>query len=199
VPTEFPVPSAGLLTAYSLEAEADEQLVHLAQQGDEAAFTVLLRRHRDEVARLLWRFAQNAADLDDLVQEVFLRLVRHLPGWVQRGPFLHWLRRVCVNVGRDHLRRQGVRSRWNVGGAEPEQTEAVHDPAPTPSARAAANEVKEFLAQLSPDDRLLLTLHYLEGWSFAEIASACGWPSPLVKVKAFRAKRRLRKLLENKP
>ncbi|HEY9248991.1 MAG TPA: sigma-70 family RNA polymerase sigma factor, partial [Rariglobus sp.] len=91
---------------------ADELLVDRARQGDLHALDQLIRRHQPEVARLLWRFARRHADLDDLVQEVFLRVVRALPRWQPRQPFAHWLRRVTVNVGRDHCRRETVRLRW---------------------------------------------------------------------------------------
>lgn len=181
----------------------DELLVDRARQGDLAALDQLVRRHQPEVSRLLWRFARRHADLDDLVQEVFLRVVRALPRWQPHQPFVHWLRRVTVNVGRDHCRREVVRLRWLAepvsspdGSASPapEATDLSADP----SACAAAREAKELLARLPPDDRTLLTLHHLEGWDFATIGRHLGWSAPVTKLRAFRARRRLRSLLETK-
>lgn len=163
----------------------------------------LVLRHQDEVARLLWRFARNHADLQDLVQEVFLRMVRGLASWRADKPFLHWLRRITVNTGRDYCRRQTVRRRWTV-----EPTPAADDAPPPPeavdrsldpAARTAANEVKELLATLPPDDCAVLTLHHLEGWELKDIARQFSWSVTATKLRAWRARARLRALLESRP
>jgi len=108
------------------------------------------------------------------------------------------------NVGRDHFRRGAVRRRW-IADREPTAegdfppVEAI-DPSSDPAARAAANEVKARLAQLSPNDRALLTLHYLEGWEMKRIAEQFGWTVTATKLRAWRARRVLRDLLqENSP
>jgi len=158
-------------------------------------------RHQAAVSRLLWRFVRSQADLDDLVQETFLRMVRGLPGWSARQPFIHWLLRIATNTGRDYFRRQSVRRRWTVEPAGPDdrrpEPEAV-DPGADPAARAAANEIKSLLAELSPDERTLLTLHHLEGWGLAQIASQFGWTLTATKLRAWRARGHLRSLLQAK-
>ncbi len=177
----------------------DTALVLAAQAGDRAALDALVRRHHPEVTRLMWRFARRTADLDDLVQEVFVRVVRALPAWRPDQPFLHWLRRIAVNTGRDHCRREAVRRRWQAERSpDPEAPppEAVA-PGTDPAARLAADEAKARLAHLPPDDRTLLTLHYLEGWEFARIGELLGWSGPATKLRAFRARRRLQSLLKN--
>lgn len=159
----------------------------------------LVTRHHAVNARLLWRFVRTPADLDDLVQETFLRMVRGLPGWRAEQPFAHWLQRIATNTGRDYFRRQSVRRRWLV---EPREDDPINapaleavDPAADPAARAAANEVKTLLAHLPPDDRTLLTLHHLEGWGLAEIAAQFGWTLTATKLRTWRARRHLRSLL----
>ncbi len=187
---------------------SDESLIASAQAGHGFALDRLLRRHHPELARLLWRFARQPTELDDLVQETYLRVLRALPRWQPSQPFIHWLRRVAVNVGRDHYRREITRRRWT---AEPPHPEAATtdpdalnapghyaaDPAPDPAARAAASEIKSALDLLPPDERTLLTLHHLEGWDFATIGEHLGWPAALTRLRAFRARRRLRTLFEN--
>lgn len=190
-------------TPESAPEPVDELLVDRARQGDLHALDQLIRRHQPEVARLLWRFARRHADLDDLVQEVFLRVVRALPRWQPRQPFAHWLRRVTVNVGRDHCRREAVRLRWLAEPAaqssdDPRPAPEAADPSADPAARTAAGEAKELLSRLPPDDRTLLTLHHLEGWDFATIGRHLGWSAPVTKLRAFRARRRLRSLLATK-
>ena len=75
------------------------------------------------------------------------------------------------------------------------QPEAI-DPSGDPAARHAADEVKTMLSQLSPDERALLTLHHLEGWSLAHIAAQFGWTLTATKLRAWRARRRLRALYQ---
>lgn len=177
----------------------DSQLVARALENDEGALEELVLRHQAEVSRLLWRFVRTRADLDDLVQETFLRMVRGLSRWESRQPFQHWILRIATNTGRDFFRRQATRRR-HLGHQEiDEETAAMElvEPGLDPAARAAANEVKELLEQLSPDDRTLLTLHHLEGWKIEQIARQLGWTVTATKLRAWRARRRLRNLFSD--
>lgn len=164
----------------------------------------LVLRHHPEISRLLWRFARNSSDLEDLVQDTFLRMVRSLHTWRADQPFRHWITRIATNVGRDFYRRQSVRRRWMAEPlaagedgdvALPEAVDAGGDPA----ARAAAAEFKELLSTLPPDDRALLTLHHLEGWDLKHIAAQFGWTVTATKLRAWRARNRLRQLLTDPP
>ena len=160
----------------------------------------LVLRHHAAVGRLLWRFVRTKPDLDDLVQETFLRMVRGLPQWRKQQPFVHWLFRIATNTGRDYFRRQTVRRRWltDVRPNETDDPPDAADPGADPAARAAANEVKALLAHLSPDERTLLTLHHLEGWGLAQIADQFGWTLTATKLRAWRARRHLRSLLNTR-
>lgn len=182
-----------------VSAQSDAGCALRARAGDRAATELLVERHQAAVARLLWRFVRTQADLDDLVQDTFLRMVRGLPGWRAEQPFAHWLLRIATNVGRDYFRRQSIRRRHMVdpGSADPDhpEPEAI-DPGADPAARAAANEAKALLAKLPPDDRALLTLFHLEGWGLAQIAAQFGWTVTATKLRAWRARRTLRSLLE---
>lgn len=163
----------------------------------------LVVRHHAAVARLLWRFARTKPELDDLVQDTFLRMVRGLPGWRAEQPFAHWLLRIATNIGRDHFRREAVRKRWAAEPVPREDDDAplpeAVDPAPDPAARAAANEIKALLTKLPPDDRTILTLFHLEGWGLAQIAAQFGWTVTATKLRAWRARRQLRALLSQSP
>lgn len=192
-------PTEHALERGAASSDGDAAWAARAQRGDRAALETLVLRHQAAVARLLWRFVRTRADLDDLVQETFLRVVRGLPAWRAEQPFAHWLLRIATNVGRDYFRRQSVRRRWLVEPVAVEDgsttlPESI-EPGADPAARAAANEVKTLLAQLSPDERALLTLHHLEGWGLAEIAAQFGWTVTATKLRAWRARRRLRALL----
>lgn len=177
----------------------DSSLAEQAKAGDLEAMNQLVTEHHAAITRLLWRFARSHADLEDLVQETFLRMVRGLPGWRGQQPFVHWLLRIATNAGRDYFRRQTVRRRWLVEPqSETDDPPEAVDPAADPAARAAANEVKRLLAHLSPDDRAILTLHHLEGWGLADIAKQFGWTHTATKLRAWRARRQLRTLLHTR-
>lgn len=180
----------------------DEVWAERGRAGDRRSLEELVRRHHEAVRRLLWRFARSPEDLDDLVQETFLRMVRGIPSWRQQQPFRHWLLRIATNVGRDYFRRRTVRQRWHADAADAEPGQPAPDPpdpAGDPAARQAANEIKATLDRLPPDDRTVLTLQHLEGWSLRDIAQHLGWTVTATKLRAWRARRRLRALLDSSP
>ena len=181
---------------------ADEELVRLGLAGDRLGVERLVLRHQPAVSRLLWRFVRTRHDLDDLVQETFLRMVRALPSWRAQQPFGHWVLRIATNVGRDYFRRQSVRRRWMLDPQASEDSDKTRreaiDENPNPAARAAANDVKDLLSHLAPDERTILTLHHLEGWDLRDIAQHLGCTHTATKLRAWRARRRLRALLDSK-
>lgn len=196
-----PEPSRSPPSADTPLPDETQAWVSRALAGDQQAAAELVRRHHEDVARVLWRFARQPADLDDLVQETFLRALRGLRSWRSERPFVHWLRRIAANTGRDFYRRHAVRQRWqaDLPRTPDESTPLVEaiDPRPDPAAAAAADEVKGLLARLPPDDAALLTLHYLEGWGLHDIASAYGWTHTATKLRAWRARARLRALYDS--
>ena len=169
----------------------DDLLIARAQQGETDAFADLVRRHQRMIAGLLHRFTSSHAELEDLVQETFIRAHRHLPDWTPQKPFVHWLRRVAVNIGRDHCRARARRPEH----LELPPSDMLPDSTPPQTASSAANEVREILALLQPDDCTLLTLHYLEGLPLAEVGELLGWSVINTKVRSFRARQKLHTLL----
>ncbi len=178
------------------DADDDLPWVRRAQAGDIEAFDTLVTRHQSAMSALLFRFAPNRADLEDLVQETFVRAWRALAGWRAEKPFLHWLKRIAVRVGLDYCRsqrRSPLARPVEMGAADPLEGLAAPDPA---SAPCAAAEVQAILAQLPPDDRALLTLIHLNEMPLAEVAEHFGWSRPNTKIRAFRARLRLKALLK---
>lgn len=105
----LPAPSFGLsLPSMSLTVpdDPDLPLVRLAQSGDLDAFDQLILRHQSTMTALLHRFAPTRADLEDLVQETFVKAWQGLPAWQPLRPFLHWLKRIAVRCGLEFCRRQ---------------------------------------------------------------------------------------------
>lgn len=176
-------------------ADAELQLVRASAAGDEQAFAALVRRYQGRVFRLIGRFFRQPQDVEEVAQETFLRAWLKLGTYSARAPFEHWLTRLCLRCAYDRLRRREPRQHV-LATAAPNGTLTLDDvaaPAGDPDARL---EVERLLERLSRPDRFLLVLLEGEGWSVAEIAERMGWSRTNVKVRAHRARRRLRRVLE---
>lgn len=174
--------------ATTASATADEAaLVEASRRGDGDAFGELVRRHQRRVFRLAGRFFRRREDVEEAAQETFLIAWRRLSTYRARAPFEHWLTRVCLNCCYAALKKGRLEE-------APLEREPSDPRVPDP---AAAMEVERLLRSLSPEDRFILLLLDGEGWSVAEIAEQVGWSRVNIKVRAHRARKKLRRLLEN--
>ncbi len=181
--------------------DTDEDLpwVMRAQAGDMDAFDDIVAKHQSAMTALLHRFAPNRADLEDMVQETFVRAWRALGGWQPAKPFVHWLKRIAVRVGLDFCRKRqrtpfARLSEPGGSGGDPLDSIAASESSEE-SVLHAADEALFILSRLPPDDRALLTLLHMNEMPLAEIAGHFGWSLAKAKIKAFRARQRLRTIL----
>ncbi|MBI2955917.1 MAG: sigma-70 family RNA polymerase sigma factor [Acidobacteria bacterium] len=182
------------------EARAEERrLIERAQRGDHEAFRALVERHQRRVFSLIANVVRRPADVEDIAQQVFLKVYLALPRFDFRAAFSTWLYRIAVNECYDDLRRrraQKAPGEAEVPVAEPAEWERLLSGGgagePDPGRRAEARQLVERLfARLPAEDRLLLSLKELEGFSIEEIAALRGLKENTVKVRLFRARRRL--------
>ncbi|MFN7972032.1 MAG: sigma-70 family RNA polymerase sigma factor [Acidobacteriota bacterium] len=156
------------------------------------------------VMRIVRAHRPRSLSEEDLAQEVFLKMFANLDRYEPRAgiPFEHWVSRLSVRTCLDALRaerRQPTARPADLGDGAREwllslSSDAAH--APAGDALAARELVDVLLSRLPPSDRLVLTLLDLEEKPVAEIAAITGWSRGLVKVRAFRARRRLRAVAE---
>jgi RNA polymerase sigma-70 factor (ECF subfamily) len=154
-------------------------LVQRAVEGDASAFSALVARYRGLVYAICLSQVGQAAEAQDLTQEVFVRVYRDLADLRDPDKFLPWLRRVARNVCRMWLRRQR---------AAPVPLETLPEPAdPDSAARFRQSElgniVNDMLAEVSPKSRGALGLHYLAGCTEEEIAATLGLSPTTVKSR----------------
>jgi RNA polymerase sigma-70 factor (ECF subfamily) len=174
--------------------DAIDPLVLRAQRGEPAALQALFVRHRNDVARMVTRVLGPDADLDDVVQEVFIQVFRSIGTFQGSARFSTWLYRVASNVARMHIRKQQVRPRLQRVDAGVEPSEG-RDSSPHPDAelqrqrRLRALDV--LLQQLSDKKRLVFVLHDLQGLSAAEIAEVVEAPVLTVRTRLFYARKEL--------
>ena len=175
------------LEAMPRTAAGDSRLVEASLNGDQDAFSRLVRLHQRRVFRLASRFFRRPEDVEDAAQDTFLTAWKKLGTYKAKAPFEHWLTRVCLNCCYQRLRKR----------RPVEQPLSLDiDPAAPASAPEASLEVERLLRVLAPRDRFVLLLLDGEGWSVAEIAERLGWTQVNVKVRAHRARKKLRELLE---
>ena len=173
----------------------DHALVRATLAGDDAAFAEIMRRHKGRVFGTCSRFARDAHQLDDLCQEVFLRAWRRLRTFRGDAPFEHWLARLTVTACYDFLRRE----KRHRGHVELDDSPLEFRDT-TVDAAIAAGRARDLLdwamRKLSAEDKLVLTLLELEERTVCDIAALTGWSESNVKVRAFRARARLREIIE---
>ena len=173
----------------------DEQLVKSAVGGNDGAFTALVTRYKRRVFRLAARFTRSEHELDDLSQEIFLKVYENLKQFRGDAPFEHWLSRIAVRTCYDALRRQRHDKRaipldelaW-----EP-RDRRIDDRL---SAAEARSVVMWGIGRLKAEERLVITPMELEEKSVKEIAGLTGWTQVNVKVRAWRARKALKRILE---
>jgi len=139
---------------------------------------------------------------EDLTQEVFMKMFTRMDQYQGAVPFPHWVSRIAVTTCIDHLRAQKRRPefRWaDLSENEAEVLDAVltsENAVDAADALSARELVGKLLDQLKPDDRLVIQMLDLEQKTLVEISQLTGWNTTLVKVRAFRARRKLKKLFE---
>jgi RNA polymerase sigma-70 factor (ECF subfamily) len=182
----------------------EAELISAVLKGNAASFEPLVQKYSPRVFATARRYARRESEVEDIAQEAWLKAFEKLGSFRGEAPFEHWLMRLTVRTCYDFLRRH-QRNRESAFSdlTEPEsdwlerfmtQSEAVSE-----KADAARLLVARILERLSPPARLIITLLEIEDRSVKEIAVLTGWSVPLVKVRAFRARAEMRKILAKLP
>jgi len=179
---------------------SDAELIAAVLRGDPASFEPLVQKYSPRVFATARRYARREDEVQDIVQEVWLKTYQKLASFRGEAPFEHWLMRLAVRTCYDFLRaHQRNRESSFSDLTEPETDwldRFVADPDAAPEdADAARLLVNRVLEELSPPARLIITLLEIEDRTVKEIAELTGWSVPLVKVRAFRARAEMRKVL----
>ena len=182
------------------QSESDADLIAAVLRGDTSRFELLVQKYSMRLFATARRYARRESEVEDIVQEIWSKAYSHLATFRGDAPFEHWLMRLAVRICYDFLRKhQRNRETSFTELSEPEsdwlERHVAGTGSETDQASAAKQLVDRLLAQLSPQARLVITLLELEERTIKEIAQITGWSLPLVKVRAFRARAEMRKLL----
>ncbi|MCW5554549.1 MAG: RNA polymerase sigma factor [Verrucomicrobiae bacterium] len=178
----------------------EAELIAAVLKGDAASFEPLVEQYSPRVFATARRYARRESEVEDIVQEVWLKAFNKLSSFRGDAPFEHWLMRLAVRTCYDFLRgHQRNRETTFSELSEPEtdwldrfvaQPESADE-----HADAARQLIERALEQMSPAARLVITLLEIEDRSVKEISELTGWSGTLVKVRAFRARAEMRKIL----
>ena len=178
----------------------DADLIAAVLKGDVASFEPLVQKYSPRLFATARRYARRESEVEDIVQEVWLKAFQKLASFRGEAPFEHWLMRLAVRTCYDFLRaHQRNRETMFSELSEPEEDwleRFVREPeSASENADAARQLVERVLEQLSPPARMIITLLEIEDRTVKEIAQLTGWSVALVKVRAFRARAEMRKIL----
>ena len=179
---------------YVTARETDQQLVVKAQRGDTRAFDLLVLKYQGRIATLIGRFVSDAAEVEDVTQEAFIKAFRALPKFRGESAFYTWLYRIASNAAKNYLVARGRRP---VNSADVEEAEyfdegdALRD-SETPANRYFGGElaqaVQGALDEMPSELRMALTLREFDGLSYEEIADVMSCPVGTVRSRIFRAR-----------
>jgi RNA polymerase sigma-70 factor (ECF subfamily) len=180
-----------------LQRKEERDLIRGCLEGNQASWRQLYQRHQGEARAVLFRILGPVADLDDLVQTVFVKVYRTLDRFEGRSKLSTWLYRICVHVAMDHLRIK-KRQKATVGLENaPPQADPRADPSEVTEMIEDILHLQKALTRIKDPKRTVLVLHDLMEVPTEEIASMQNAPIPTVRSRLFYARRELARALKH--
>jgi RNA polymerase sigma-70 factor (ECF subfamily) len=190
------------------EREVDAELVARVQQGDKRAFDLLVLKYQRKIQRLLSRMLRDQSDIDDVMQEAFIKAYRALPQFRGDSAFYTWLYRIAINTARNWMAAQNRRPstpgfNQNEDGETFDEIDNLTDnntPESVLASHEIANTVNEAIELLPAELKTAIVLREIDGLSYEEIAQTMNCPIGTVRSRIFRAREaiaaRLRPMLD---
>jgi RNA polymerase sigma-70 factor (ECF subfamily) len=177
-----------------MDTDPDLQLVKLCQSGDNSAFEVLVTRHKDRIYKLIYRMIGDAGEVDDIAQDVFLKVYQKLNKFECRSRFSTWITKITVNQCINYLRSRRRAKLFST--ALLRRKTLWVKPDSTIQRDEKCKKVYEAINSLPPKQKAVIVLHYFEDRSCEEIADVLGSSVGTVKSRLFHGRKKLKKLLE---
>ncbi len=191
-----------------MSSDADEETFDLVgclarvRASDQAAARALVDHLYPLVIRIIRTRRPRRVAEEDIAQDIFLKMFTRLEQYQGNVPFTHWVSRIAVTTCIDHLRAQQRRPEFRWADLSENEAQVLDNvltnerDVDAGDALAASELVEKLLSQLKPEDRTVIQMLDLEQKSLSEISQLIGWNTTLIKVRAFRARRKLQKLFE---
>ena len=183
--------------------DSDQQLVKRVQQGDKRAFDLLVLKYQHKIVAVVHRYVRDSADVNDVVQDAFIKAYRALANFRGDSAFYTWMYRIAINTAKNHLISRGRRppsSDVDIEDAEyyagNENLQDVDTPENNLFRDELQTAVQKVIQELPDDLRTAVTLRELEGLSYEEIADIMDCPVGTVRSRIFRAREAIDKIVQ---
>lgn len=184
-------------------ADSDQQLVKRVQQGDKRAFDLLVLKYQHKIISVVHRYVRDSADVNDVVQEAFIKAYRALENFRGESAFYTWMYRIAINTAKNHLISRGRRppaTDVDIDDAEHFSGNDMLQDIDTPESSLFCDQLQEAvqkaITQLPEDLRTAVTLREMEGLSYEEIADIMECPVGTVRSRIFRAREAIDKVIQ---
>ena len=185
-------------TRVDYENTPEGALVRRAQSGDEAAFQEIVQKYQSKVFSIIHGIVRQRNDAEDIAQQVFYKIYFSIRNFDFRSSLITWIYKITVNECFDYLRKKKVRKLVYESDLSEDEVRRVENTEPatnrTPGADvllAGRDYVVKLMAKVSPEERNLLILKEVEGYSVEELAGMLNMNENTIKVKLFRARQKL--------
>ncbi len=190
------------------EQVTDKELVQRVQQGEKAAFDLLVLKYQHRIVKLVSRYVREPSDALDVTQETFLKAYRALPNFRGDSAFYTWVYRIAINTAKNYLvslSRRPLEVELENDNGSTLDVQSLQKNLDTPEHLLLTDEIRETIldamARLPDDLREAITLREVDGLSYEEIAEAMSCPIGTVRSRIFRARdaidQRIKPLMEN--
>jgi RNA polymerase sigma-70 factor, ECF subfamily len=183
--------------------DSDQQIIERVQQGDKRAFDLLVLKYQHKIISIVTRYVRDRADVQDVVQEVFIKAYRALGGFRGDSAFYTWMYRIAINAAKNHLVSRGRRLPSSDIDVDSEAyyagCESLHDfdtPETTLFCEQLQAVVELSIENLPEDLRIAVTLREMDGLSYEEIAVIMKCPVGTVRSRIFRAREIIDKVVQ---
>jgi RNA polymerase sigma-70 factor, ECF subfamily len=180
------------------ENTAEGSLVRRAQAGEEAAFREIVERYQSKVFSIIHGIVRHRNDVEDIAQQVFAKVYLSLKNFDFRSSLITWIYKITVNECFDYLRKRKVRKLVYESDLSEDEVRRVENTEPSVNRQEPADSglarrdyVLKLLTRVSEEERMLLMLKEVEGYSVEELAAQTGMNENTIKVKLFRARQKL--------
>lgn len=183
---------------------SDLDIIEQIVRGHINAFEIILKKYETHVLNILKKHLPYE-QVEETAQEVFIRVYKSLPGFQQKSTFKHWISSIAVNTCYDFWRKQYKSKEVAVASLSEKQQNRMEMILSDQAGQyfkeeELKNETRELLdlalSKLSPENRMVIELTYLEGLSIKQTASLLGWSSANVKIRCFRSRKELNKIMK---
>ena len=169
--------------------DIDYEIIQSCLSGNVDDYSNIVDKYQQTIYKQVFWYSENQQTAEELTHEVFVQAFLSLDKYQAKAPFVHWLRRIASHIGCKHIKEiKKMKKHFSIEGwdapIEDKQNIDEHE---------TAQVLKELLSILSAEDRMVLTMLYVEGLSIKKIASRMNWNSGMVKMRVFRAKNKIKK------